>query len=150
MTLDNILKYPDDPTNPATFNNDLAHMFRLTVVKKQPEAPEVELTTRLQQEDCFLVMGTMRELFIRPCRDTAIKTKYPGIVQHTFTYDPTRPPQQFLTFVKLTFGNGLKKLGLLDDPDAFNFNNIEYNGPTIHELISAADQDRFDSQILLK
>ena len=56
----------------------------------------------------------------------------------------------FLTFVKLTFGNGLKKLGLLDDPDAFNFNNIEYNGPTIHELISAADQDRFDSQILLK
>merc|ERR1711884_354536 len=73
-TLENILNYPDDPSNPATFNNDLAHMFSLTVVKKQPEAPEVELTTRLQQEDCFLVMGTMRELFIRPCRDTAIKT----------------------------------------------------------------------------
>ena len=141
-TLENILNYPDDPSNPATFNNDLAHMFSLTVVKKQPEAPEVELTTRLQQEDCFLVMGTMRELFIRPCRDTAIKTKYPGVVPHTFTYDPARPPQQFLTFVKLTFGNGLKKLGLLDDPEAFNFNNIEYRGDTIHQLISQADQDR--------
>merc|ERR1719464_2043051 len=142
LTLNNILTYPDDPTNPATFNNDLAHMFSLTIVKKNL-APELEITTKLQYEENFLVMGTVRELYIRPCRDTSIKTKYPGIVQHNFTYDPTRPPQQFLTFVKLTFGNGLKKLGLLDDPDAFNFNNIEYNGPTIHELISAADQDRF-------
>ena len=146
LTLNNILTYPDDPTNPATFNNDLAHMFSLTIVKKNI-TPELEITTKLQYEDNFLVMGTVRELYIRPCRDTSIKTKYPGVVQHNFTYDPTRPPQQFLTFVKLTFGNGLKKLGLLDDPDAFNFNNIEYNGPTIHELISAADQDRFDNYV---
>jgi len=142
LTLNNILTYPDDPTNPATFNNDLAHMFSLTIVKKN-QAPDLEITTKLQYEDNFLVMGTVRELHIQPCRDTSIKTKYPGIVAHNFTYDPTRPPQQFLTFIKLTFGNGLKKLGLLDDPDAFNFNNIDYNGPTIHELISQADQNRF-------
>ena len=142
-TLENILNYPDDPSNPATFNNDLAHMFSLTVVKKQPEAPEVELTTRLQQEDCFLVMGTMRELFIRPCRDTAIKTKYPGVVPHTFTYDPARPPEQFLSFVKLTFGNGLKKLGLVDRPDTFNHQDIAYRGETIHQLIRRADAERF-------
>ena len=141
MTLENILKYPDDPTNPATFNNDLAHIFALTVVKKNL-APDMELTTKLQHEDSFLVMGTRQELFILASKDTSIKYQYPGIVAHTFTYDPDRPPQQFLTFVKLTFANGLKKLGLLDDPETFNFNNIDYRGDTIHDIINLADQNR--------
>ena len=141
MTLDNILKYPDDPTNPATFNNDLAHIYSLTIAKKNLAA-DMELTTKLQHEDVFLVMGTRQEIFIRKCGNGSIKSHYPGIVSHTFTYDPSRPPQQFLTFAKLTFGNGLKKRGLLDDPDLFNFNNIEYEGPTIHDLINKADQER--------
>ena len=141
LTLNNILTYPDDPTNPATFNNDLAHMFSLTIVKKN-QAPDLEITTKLQYEDNFLVMGTVRELYIRPYRDTAIQTEYHGIVAHDFTYDPNQRPQKFLTFIKRTFRNGLKKIGLLDDPDAFNFNNIDYNGPTIHELISQADRNR--------
>ena len=141
LTLNNICIYPFDLTKPANLNLHLAYMFRVIIVKKN-QAPDLEITTKLQYEDNFLVMGTVRELHIQPCRDTSIKTKYPGIVAHNFTYDPTRPPQQFLTFIKLTFGNGLKKLGLLDDPDAFNFNNIDYNGPTIHELISQADQNR--------
>ena len=141
MTLENILNYPDDPTNPATFNNDLAHIFALTIVKKNL-ATDMELTTKLQHEDSFLVMGTRQELFILAAKDTSIKYQYPGIVAHTFTYDPDRPPQQFLTFVKLTFANGLKKLGLLDDPDVFNFNNIDYRGDTIHDIINKADQNR--------
>ena len=141
MTLENILNYPDDPTNPATFNNDLAHIFALTIVKKNLAA-DMELTTKLQHEDSFLVMGTRQELFILASKDTSIKYQYPGIVAHTFTYDPDRPPQQFLTFVKLTFANGLKKLGLLDDPETFNFNNIDYRGDTIHDIINLADQNR--------
>ena len=60
-------------------------------------------------------------MYILPCKDFAIRPHHPGVVLHTFTYDPSRPPQQFVTFVKLTFGNGLKKLGLLEDPDSFNF-----------------------------
>ena len=142
LTLENILNYPDDPTNPATFNNDLAHMYSLTVAKKNLD-PAMELTTKLQHEDRFLVMGTSRELFVKKCKDSSIIPHHPGVVAHTFTYDPTRPPQQFLTFAKLTFANGLKKLGLLDDPDLFNFNNIDYNGESIHDLISKADADRY-------
>ena len=141
MTLENILSYPDDPTNPATFNNDLAHMFSLTIMRKGL-ATDMELTTKLQHEDQYLVMGTRQELFIKPVRHQCVKALHPGVVGHTFTYDPSRPPQQFLTFVKLTFGNGLKKLGLVDDPDTFNFNHIDYAGETIHQLAAKADQNR--------
>ena len=142
LTLNNIRTYPGDLTKPANFNLHRAYMFIATVVKKN-QAPALEITTKLQYEDNFLVMGTVRELYIRPYRDTAIKTEYHGIVTHNFTYDPNQRPQTFLTFIKRTFGNGLENHGLLDDPDAFNFNNIDYNGPTIHELISQADRDRF-------
>ena len=141
LTLENILSYPDDPSNPATFNNDLAHMFALKMMRKGL-APDMELTTKLQHEDQYLVMGTRQELFILPCKYTSVKCYYPGLVEHTFTYDPSRPPQQFITFIKLTFSNGLKKLGLLDDPAAFNFNNIEYTGDTIHQIAATADENR--------
>ena len=141
LTLENIIKYPDDKTNPATFNSDLAHMYSLIVVQKNL-ATDLEITSKLQHETRYLVMGTRMEMFILPCKDTAIRPHHPGVVQHTFTYDPARPPQQFVTFVKLTFGNGLKKLGLLEDPDSFNFNNIELHSPSIHQMMEEADRDR--------
>ena len=142
LTLENILKYPDDKTNPATFNSDLAHMYSLTIVQKNLPS-DLEITSKLQQETRFLVLGTSKEMFVLPCKDTAIRPHHPGVVQHTFTYDPSRPPQQFVTFVKLTFGNGLKKLGLLEDPESFNFNNIELHSPSIHQMMETADKERY-------
>ena len=89
-------------------------------------------------------------MYILPCKDSAIRPHHPGVVLHTFTYDPSRPPQQFVNFVKLTFVNGLKKLGLLDDPDSFNFNNIELNSPSIHQMMEAADKDRYVETLIIK
>ena len=148
LTLENILKYPEDKSNPATCNSDLAHMFSLVVAQKNL-ANDLEITSKLQQETRFLVLGTRKEMYILPCKDSAIRPHHPGVVLHTFTYDPSRPPQQFVTFVKLTFGNGLKKLGLLDDPDSFNFNNIEMNGPSIHQMMEAADKDRYVETVII-
>ena len=147
LTLENIVKYPDDKSNPATFNTDMAHMFSLTVVQKNL-ATDLEITSKLQHETRYLVLGTCKEMFILPCKDFAIRPHHPGVVQHTFTYDPSRPPQQFVTFVKLTFGNGLKKLGLLDDPDRFNFNDIELHSPSIHQMMEEADRERSVSSFI--
>ena len=77
------------------------------------------------------------------CQDSAIKCFHPGVVPYTFKYDPSRPEQQFVNFVKLTFGNGLKKLGLLDDPNTFDWNTIEYRGDSIHKIVSKEDKERF-------
>lgn len=141
LTLENIVKYPEDKSNPATFNSDMAHIFSLTVVQKNL-ATDLEITSKLQHETRYLVLGTSKEMFILPCKDSAVRPHHPGVVQHTFTYDPSRPPQQFVTFVKLTFGNGLKKLGLLEDPERFNFNNIELHSPSIHQMMEEADRER--------
>ena len=141
LTLENILKYPEDKANPATYNSDLAHMFSLVIAQKNLPN-DLEITSKLQQETRFLVLGTRQEMYILPCKDSAIRPHHPGVVVHTFTYDPSRPPQQFVTFVKLTFANGLKKLGLLEDPDSFNFNNIELHSPSIHQMMEEADRDR--------
>ena len=116
-------------------------MLQLTVLRRG--LGDTEASQRLQQEDRFLVLGTSSQLHIRPALATAIQTRYPGVVHHTFTYDPARPPEQFLSFVKLTFGNGLKKLGLVDRPDTFNHQDIAYRGETIHQLIRRADAERF-------
>ena len=43
-----------------------------------------------------------------------------------------RPDQQFVTYIKLTFTNGLKKAGLIEDPDEFHFSTTQYMGEGIH------------------
>jgi len=142
LTLENILKYPGDPTNPATFNNDHAHAFSLTVVPKTI-SPDMEITTKLQHEVRFLVMGTMNEIFLVPVKDTAIRCSHTGMIHNNFTYDPTRPPQQFVTYIKLTFTNGLKKAGLIENPNNFHFSDIVYKGDGIHQLMTVAENERF-------
>ena len=131
-----------DNANPASVYFNLSHMFSLTIVRKNLD-PIMDVTTRLQYEDNFLVMGTSKEIFMMRCQDSAIKCFHPGVVPYTFKYDPSRPEQQFVNFVKLTFGNGLKKLGLLDDPNTFDWNTIEYRGDSIHKIVSKEDKERF-------
>jgi len=142
LTLENIQKYPFDPKNPATFNNDLAHVFALTVIPKN-NSPDMEITTKLQHEVRFLVLGTIKEIFLIPCKDTAIRCTHMGVVHNNFTYDPARPPQQFVTYIKLTFTNGMKKAGLIEDPDNFHFSDIVYRGEGIHQLMTRAENERF-------
>eukprot|EP00092_Neocalanus_flemingeri_P039620 GFUD01043146.1.p1 GENE.GFUD01043146.1~~GFUD01043146.1.p1 ORF type:complete len:618 (-),score=188.28 GFUD01043146.1:78-1931(-) len=142
LTLENIQKYPFDPKNPATFNNDLAHIFALTVIPKSTSI-DMEITTKLQHEVRFLVMGTKNEIFLVPCKDTAIRCTHSSMIHNNFTYDPARPPQQFVTYIKLTFTNGLKKAGLIEDPDNFHFSDIVYKGDGIHPVMLLAESERF-------
>jgi len=142
LTLENIEKFPFDSKIPATFNNDLAYIFSLTVVPKSISS-DMEITTKLQHEARFLVMGTVKEIFLLPVRDTAIRCTHTGVVHNNFTYDPSRPPQQFVTYIKLTFTNGMKKAGLIEDPDNFHFSDIVYKGEGIHQLMSRAENERF-------
>ena len=46
-----------DTKNSAVFNSDLTDMFALTVVPKNIN-PDMEITSKLQHEVRFLVMGT--------------------------------------------------------------------------------------------
>jgi len=141
----NIECYSADPTKAstlATFLHDSSYMFGLTVTQKGLPR-DMDITTKLQHEVRFLVMGTKEEVFVLPVEDSAIRVTQPGVVQNTFTFDPDRPPEQFITFLKLTFTNGLKKVGLIPDPDSFNFPDLAYNGETIHAMMSRAETDRF-------
>ena len=59
-----------------------------------------------------------------------------------FHHDPGRPAAQFETFVKLTFSNGLKKAGLVEDPESFHFNSIQYRAKDIHTIMTQAEEER--------
>lgn len=145
LTLENIEKFSEDPTNPATYNNDMAHVFALTVVPKNKEGTPTnqEVTCKLQHEVRFLVCGTLKEIFLLPCKETAVRCTHMGMLHTTFTYDSERPAQQFVTFIKLTFANGLKKAGLIEDPDDFHFSTIVYRGEEIHKVMGKAEDERF-------
>ena len=65
-----------------------------------------------------------------------------GLQQEKFTYDPTRPADQFITFVRLTFANGLKKADLVDR-QSFHFTDILYRGKDIHDIMRDVERDRF-------
>ena len=54
-----------------------------------------------------------------------------------------RPDQQFVTYLKLTFTNGLKKAGLIQDPDEFHFSTTLYNGQGIHTIMQKHEKDRW-------
>ena len=54
----------------------------------------------------------------------------------------SRPDQQFVTYIKLTFTNGLKKAGLIEDPDEFHFSTTQYMGEGIHAIMDRHARDR--------
>jgi len=144
LCLENINKYSSDTTIPATFEHDMAHVFALTVIPKSATGKDgIEITTKLQSEARFLVVGTYREIFLLPCKETALRCTHQNVVSHSFTYDSTRPDQQFVTYLKLTFTNGLKKMGLIEDPDEFHFSTTQYKGEGIHAVMQKAEKERF-------
>ena len=65
-----------------------------------------------------------------------------GMQQEKFTYDPTRPAEQFLNFVRLTFANSLKKAGRVTS-EHFHFSDIAYTGDDIHDIMTKIEQERF-------
>ena len=139
LTLENIEKYAHDFSRPAVFNNNKAHVFSLTIFQKNTTGMDV--TTKLQKEVRFLVAGTPEEIFMLPCKYTAIRCTHMGMEQTKFTYDPTRPDEQFLTYLKLTFANSLKKAGLIDDP-GFHFTDLLYKGESIHQMMATIENER--------
>jgi len=140
LTLENINKYAHDFSRPAIFNHDKSHVFSLTIFQKSTVG--IDVTTKLQREVRFLVSGTPEEIFMLPCKYTAIRCTHMGMEQTKFTYDPTRPDEQFLTYLKLTFANALKKAGLVDNPE-FHFTDLVYKGEGIHQLMSKVESERF-------
>ena len=140
ITLDNMKKYSEDMTNPASFHFHNAHVMSLTILPKS-SSTVMDITTKLQHEVRFVVAGTAMELFMLPCKYTAIRCTHMGMEQNKFTYDQDRPSQQFITYLKLTFANSLKKAKLVDD--SFDWTQIAYNGDDIHTIMKVAEEERF-------
>ena len=140
ITLDNMNRFKDDLTNPASFHYHSAHSISLTIFPKQ-SAAIMDVTTKLQHEVRFVVSGTPAELFMLPCKYTAIRCTHMGMEQNKFTYDPEKPAEQFIQYLKLTFTNSLKKVKLVDDD--FHFSRVCYNGPDIHKIMNTAETERF-------
>ncbi|XP_023338921.1 uncharacterized protein LOC111709484 [Eurytemora carolleeae] len=129
---------------PSLFYYNDSHVFGLSVIPKN-ESNEHDIPTKLQLENRFLVAGTLEEIFILPCKETALRCSHQGITTMNFTYNPAKPATQFETYLKLTFTNQMKRVGLLDEEMAadFNFTQIKYNGRGIHEIISKLESERF-------
>ena len=140
LTLDNIKSYPDDPSIPATFHYNNGHVISLTIFPKA-SSTIMDITTKLQHEVRLVVAGSPAEIFLLPCKYTAIRCTHLGLEQTKFTYDPEKPSEQFLNYLKLTYTNSLKKAKLVE-PE-FHFSSLAYNGPDIHELMSQAETERF-------
>ena len=142
ITLDNMKKCSDDETScPALHHFDQSHVISLTIFPKSTISSSSDVTIKLQYEVRFVVAGTAEELFMLPCKYTALRCSHMGLEQHKFTYDPDKPPEQFLNYLKLTFANSLKKADLVDN--SLNFNQICYRGEDIHSIMSRAEKERF-------
>ena len=98
ITLDNMKNFPNDLNNPSTYNYNNAHVFSLTIFPKS-STTIMDITTKLQHEVRFLVAGTPKELFLLPCKYTAVRCTHMGMEQNKFTYDPERPADQFKTYM---------------------------------------------------
>ena len=140
ITLDNVNRYKEDLSNPASFHYHSAHSISLTIFPKESSGV-MDVTTKLQHEVRFVVSGTPAELFMMACKYTAIRCTHMGMEQNKFTYDPEKPAEQFIQYLKLTFTNSLKKVKLVDED--FHFNRISYNGPNIHQIMKTAETERF-------
>ena len=133
--LTKLRQYPEDV---HCYKN--GHVISLTIFPKTTAGMEV--TVRLQKEVRLLVMGTQEELFLQPCKYPALRCAHTTLQQEKFTYDPTRPGEQFLNFVRLTFANALKKAGVVTKP-AFHFSDIKYRGEDIHTIMNRIESERF-------
>ena len=137
------------------------HVLSLTIHPKSTAG--LEVTARLQREVRCLVAGTQTEVFLLPCKYSALRygtrsvvvegcgynfccfvsrCSHMGMQQEKFTYDPTRPAEQFLNFVRLTFANSLKKAGRVTS-EHFHFSDIAYTGDDIHDIMTKIEQERF-------
>ena len=141
LALENIQDHGVDSRNSATFSIDPVYIFGLTVIPKI-NCLDMEITAKLQHEVMFLVMGTSKEIFLLPCRHTAIRCTHPGMENNIFTFDTSRPPQQFITYIKLTFANGMKKAGMMNNKDNLHFSDIVYRGEGIAQLMDRAESQR--------
>ena len=90
LCLENIKKFAFEPTIPATFENDMAHAFNLTVIPKVVGKDTTDVTTKLQCEARFLVVGTYKQIFLLPCKETALRCTHQNVATNSFTYDATR------------------------------------------------------------
>ena len=72
LCLANLTKYPGDLSKPAVYYQAKGHVISLTIYPKSTAGMEV--TTRLQREVRFLVAGTTEEMFLLPCKYTALRS----------------------------------------------------------------------------
>jgi len=89
-----------------------------------------------------LVVGSRSELFLLPCKETALWCDHSKFPHKSFTYDPDKPDDQFTNYLKLSMCNELRKKCHILDP-SFNFNEILYDGDGIHSLMQKAASSWF-------
>ena len=89
----NMKRNLEDPTHPATFHYNNAHVISLTIFPKA-SSTIMDVTTKLQHEVRMVVAGTRAEIFLLPCKYTAIRCSHLGMEQTKFTYDPEKPSEQ--------------------------------------------------------
>ena len=71
ITLNNLKKYQGDTSKPVVYYHSKGHVISLTIFMKSTAG--LEVTTRLQREARFLVVGTEEEIFLLPCKFTALR-----------------------------------------------------------------------------
>ena len=123
----------------AGWHHDNSHVLSLTIFPKS--SVSMDVTTKLQHEVRFLVAGTTTNLFMLPCKYTSLRCSHMGLEQHKFTYDPEKPAEQFINYLKLTFANALKKTELVDK--YFDHHQLTYMGEDIHEIMQTSERERF-------
>lgn len=144
LTLDNLDLEDIHDDVPSLFYYNECQAFALTVIPKN-EDQDLDIPTKLQHETRFLVVGTLDEIFILPCKETALRCSHQGLHTMNFTYNPAKPAAQFETYLKLTFANHLKRQGYIDEELAktFNFSQINYTGKSIHDIMTHIMSTRF-------
>ena len=71
MTLANLTKYAGDTSKPVVYYHSKGHVISLTIFPKSTAGMDV--TTRLQREVRLLVAGTQEEMYLLPCKYTALR-----------------------------------------------------------------------------
>ena len=95
INLDNMKRNSEDPTHPATRHYNNAHVISLTIFPKA-SSTIMDITTKLQHEVRLLVAGTMLEIFLLPCKYTALRCTHMEDIERE-SQARTEPPARYST-----------------------------------------------------
>jgi len=80
-----------------------------------------------------LVVGTRREIYLYPCKETGQFCDHSNLTLKTFIFDAEESDEQFSNFIKLTYSIELVKKGLVKE--SYSYENLNYKGDGIHAVM---------------